>query len=78
LTFNSQVARNPGISESALRRWVNQAKIDQNASPQGALTTTEHQELLQLRRDNKRLQMERDFIKKAAAFFAQDSSTLMS
>jgi transposase len=74
----TQVARELGISESALRKWVNQAKIDQNVSPQGALTTAERQELLQLRRDNKRLQMERDFIKKAAAFFAQDSSILMS
>lgn len=74
----SQIAPELGVSESALRKWVNQAKIDQQGSPEGSLTTAERQELMQLRRDNKRLQMERDFIKKAAAFFAKDSSTLMS
>jgi transposase-like protein len=56
-------------SESALRKWVNQARIDEKGIPQGALTTSERQELVQLRRDNRRLQMERDFLKKAAAFF---------
>jgi transposase len=74
----SQVAQDIGMSESGLRKWVNQAKIDQQGSPNGALTTAERQELMQLRRDNKRLQMERDFLKKATAFFAKDSSTLMS
>ena len=39
----------------------------------GALTTTERDELLRLRRDNKRLLMERDILKKAAAFFAKES-----
>jgi transposase-like protein len=58
-------------SESALRKWVNQARIDEKGSPQGALTTSERQELAQLRKDNRRLQMERDFLKKAAAFLRQ-------
>jgi transposase len=89
----SQIAKEIGISESALRKWVNQAKIDQNGSPEGALTTTERQELTQLRREVKRLEQERAFLKKAAAFLrqgvgrlcrleatavAQDSSTLMN
>jgi len=74
----SQIAKELGISESALRKWVNQTRIDEKGSPQGALTTSERQELMQLRRDNKRLQMERDFLKKAAAFFAKDNSALMS
>jgi transposase len=59
----SQVAKELGISESAVRKWVNQARIDEKGLPQGALTTTERQELAQLRKDNKRLQMERDFLK---------------
>jgi transposase len=57
----SQIAKELGISESALRKWVNQVRIDEKGSPQGALTTTERQELAQLCKDNKRLQMERDF-----------------
>jgi transposase len=39
-----------------------------------ALTTAEREELQQLRRDNKRLQMERVILKKAAAFFAKEST----
>jgi transposase len=74
----SQIAKELGISESALRKWVNQSRIDEKGLPQGALTTSERQELVQLRKDNKRLQMERDFLKKATAFFAKDSSALMS
>jgi transposase-like protein len=41
---------------------------------QGALTSDEREELMRLRRDNKRLQMERDILKKAAAFFAKEST----
>lgn len=73
-----QVAKEMGLTESALRRWVKQAEIDANPRPDGALTSTERQELNYLRRELKRTQMERDFLKKAAAFFAKDSSDLMS
>jgi transposase len=54
-----------------LRKWVNQSRIDEQGSPQGALTTSERQELVQLRRDVKRLEQERAFLKKAAAFLRQ-------
>jgi transposase len=64
----TQIAKEMGLTESALRNWVKQAEIDQKRSPNGPLTTEERQELARLRRDNKRLQMERDFLKKAAAF----------
>jgi transposase len=67
----SHIAKELGISDSALRKWVNQARIDEKGILQGSLTTSERQELLQLRRDNRRLQMERDFLKKAAAFLRQ-------
>jgi transposase len=59
----SQIAQEMGLTESALRNWVKQSQIDQTAAPNGALTTEERQELNRLRRDNKRLQMERDFLK---------------
>lgn len=69
----AQVAREMGLGESTLNRWVNQAHQAQKTEPQASLTAQEHQELVQLRREVKRLQMERDFLKKAAAFFAKES-----
>jgi transposase len=74
----SQIAKEMGLTESALRQWVKQAQTDQAKAPNGPLTTEERQELAKLRRDNKRLQMERDFLKKAAAFFAAENSSPMS
>ncbi|CAA9590594.1 Transposase [uncultured Synechococcales cyanobacterium] len=74
----SQVAKEMGLTESALRKWVKQAQIDHQDNPQGPLTSVECQELNTLRRDLKRVQMERDFLKKAATFFARDSSDPMS
>jgi transposase len=74
----TQIAKELGLTESALRNWVKQAEIDQKRDTNGPLTTEERQELANLRRDNKRLQMERDFLKKAAAFFAAENSHPMS
>ena len=69
-----QVARDLDLTETALRRWVQQAEIDAGQGSPGALTTEQLAELSELRRENKRLRMERDFLKKAAAFFAKESS----
>ena len=55
-----------------LRRWVEQAEIDAGGGS-GALTTSEREELGQLRRENQRLRMEREILKKATAFFARES-----
>jgi transposase len=71
-----QVAREMDLTQSALHNWVRQSQTNQKQAPQGALTTDERAELLRLRRDLKRVQMERDFLKKAAAFFARESSDL--
>ena len=68
-----QVARDLGLTETALRRWVQQADVDAGKGPPEALTTTEREELVRLRRENRRLQMEREILKKAAAFFAKES-----
>jgi transposase len=73
-----QVAKEMGLTESALRRWVKQAQIDHESDPQGKLTSAERKELNELRRDLKRVQMERDFLKKAATFFARESSDPMN
>ena len=69
-----RLARDLGLSESALRNWIRQAEIDEGQGPAGALMTQEREELRQLRRENRQLKMERDFLKKAAAFFAKESS----
>ncbi|WP_373422421.1 IS3 family transposase [Enhygromyxa salina] len=68
----AQVARDLDLPENSLRVWVKQAKIDE-AGPRenGPLTTEEQEELRRLRRENRELKMERDFLKKAAAFFRQ-------
>ena len=67
------IARELDLAETALRRWVRQAEIDAGRGPAGALTTSERDELTQLRRENKRLRMERDILKKATAFFAKEN-----
>ena len=70
----TQVAVDLDLTETALRDWVKRADIDAGEGPVGALTSDERAELTHLRRDNKRLQMEREIIKKAAAFFAKENT----
>lgn len=69
-----QAARDLDLTETALRRWVEQAEVDAGRGRSGELTSDEREELSRLRRENRRLQLERDFLKKAAAFFATESS----
>ena len=73
-----QVARDLDLSETALRRWVKQAEVDAGQGPPGALTTEQVAELRELRRENRRLRMERDFLKKTAAFFPKENSSITS
>ena len=68
----SQVARDLDITRSSLVEWVRQAEVDAGEGPGGALTTEEKAELRALRREVRTLRMERDFLKKAAAFFAAE------
>lgn len=67
-----QVARDLDLAETALRRWVKQAETDAGRGAEGALTTDEKEELRTLRREVRTLRMERDFLKKATAFFAKE------
>jgi transposase len=69
-----QVAKELDLSESCLSDWVKQAKVNQRSSSTGPLTTDERAELAQLRRELRAAQEERDFLKKAAAYFAKDRS----
>jgi len=64
------VARDLDLTESALRNWVQQAQTHGDA--RNELSLSERQELLQLRKENGVLRMEREFLKKAAAFFAKE------
>lgn len=68
----AKVAKDLDLTESALRNWVKQAEIDEGKSSQGALTTDEREELRKMRREIRILEQERDFLKKAAAFFARE------
>jgi transposase-like protein len=67
------VARELDLTETAVRRWVHQAEIDAGREPAGALTTAEREELAQLRKRVKTLELEREILKKATAFFAKES-----
>ena len=67
------VARELDLTETAVRRWVQQAEIDSSGGPAGALTTAEREELAKLRKRVRTLEMEREILKKATAFFAKES-----
>ena len=67
-----QLAKDLGISDVTLRNWVKQAERDQGKRPDG-LSSDEREELARLRRENQTLRMEREILKKAAAFFARET-----
>ena len=71
-----EAASNLGVSASALRKWVRSEQggsINPNKAASGkSLSLLEHEELLRLRKENSKLKMEREILKKAAAFFAQE------
>jgi transposase len=69
----ASVARDLDLTRSALDGWVRQAKADAGKGPAGMLPSSEKEELARLRRENRHLRMERDILKKAAAFFAKES-----
>ncbi len=66
-----QVARDFDLTETAVREWVRQADVD--AGRWDGLTTTEREELSQLRRENRRLREDVEILKRATAFFAKET-----
>ena len=68
----ARAAKDLGVYETSLRRWIKQYEVDQGNSPAGALTTSEKEELRRLRREVRTLRMEREVLKKATAFFAKE------
>ena len=65
------ICREMDLSETAVRRWVEQAAVD--AGEQDGLTTDEREELRRLRREVRVLRDERDILKRAATFFAMET-----
>ena len=66
------VARELGIYDSSLGNWVKQDQIDRGERE--GLSSDEQQELLELRRENDRLRMERELLKRAVAFWVRESN----
>jgi transposase len=69
-----EVARDLDVHPSLVHTWIRQAKIDRGEGPKGALTTAEREELTDLRKKVRVLEMERALLKKAAAFFAKENA----
>jgi transposase len=67
-----EVCRDLDLTETAVRRWI--AQVDVDAGRRDGLTTAEREELSRLRRENRVLREERDILKKAAAFFAKETT----
>ena len=69
----SEAARSLGIHHSSLRNWKKQLETDGNQSfPGKGHMTSDKEELYRLRKEVKKLRMEREILKKAAAFFANE------
>lgn len=58
-----------------IRNWIKQADLDDGVRSDG-LTTEEREELKRLRKENRRLQQERDILSKAAAWFARKTKSI--
>ena len=69
----SQVCKDMGIGESAVRRWLNQFDAEQQGqSGIGKPLTAEHQRIRQLETENRQLRGDVEILKKASAFFARE------
>jgi transposase-like protein len=71
LTIN-EVAADFDIAPESVRRWMKQADIDDGVKD--GLTTAEQAEVVRLRRENRRLEMEVEILRRATAYFAKDAA----
>jgi transposase len=68
----AQVARELGIYDSTLGNWVKQDEIDRGV--RDGVSTSDREEVTELRRENARLRMERELLKRAVAFWVRESN----
>jgi transposase len=68
----SQIAKDFGISESCLHRWLKLADVDDGIRP--GVTSSESAELRELKKRNKTLEQENEILRRAAAYFAREIS----
>ena len=68
-----QVAKELDLTETALREWMNRAEAEDAKGAPDAMSAAERAELQELRKRVKRLEMEKEILKKAAAFFAKEN-----
>lgn len=68
------VAKSLGLKPNSVQKWVQQARIDRGQGRGDQLTSDEKAELAKLRKENRELRMERELLKKAAAFFAKENA----
>ena len=67
----SQIAKDFGISESCLHRWLKMADVEDGVRP--GMTAAESAELRELKKRNRLLEQENEILRRAAAFFARES-----
>ena len=67
----AEVARSLGISDGSLAMWVKAAR---DGDRPGALDADERAELMRLRAENRELRMDREILRKAAAYFARETN----
>jgi transposase len=70
----SEVAAELGMCKSTLHYWVRQAEIE--AGEREGLTAEERKELQHLRRENRKLREDNEFLKKATAYFAREAKPI--
>lgn len=68
----TQIARELGVNANVLHRWAREEREAQTAGKTRGVVKAEQEELVRLRRELARVTQERDFLKRAAAFFAKD------
>jgi transposase len=68
----AQIAKDFGVSESCLHRWLKLADVDEGVRP--GVTTQESAELRELKKRNKTLEQENEILRRAAAYFAREIS----
>ena len=67
----AEIASDFDVSVESVRRWMRQADVDDGI--RDGLTTAEQSELVALRHDKRRLEMENEVLRRAAAYFAKDA-----